>query len=107
MGAHPPGTGRGPALRAYERCRRTLAEELRVSPSEKTEAAYLALLEEETGAPGTVLNPAQHGHGTRSVPAREPPGPPSPTLTPATSPPFRFVNTHLEAPPFASSRRKS
>ncbi|HEX2048149.1 MAG TPA: tetratricopeptide repeat protein [Acidimicrobiales bacterium] len=44
MQAHAGAGNRGEALRAYERCRRLLAEELGVSPSPPTEAAYLALL---------------------------------------------------------------
>jgi DNA-binding SARP family transcriptional activator len=38
------GGDRGEALRAYERCRRLLAEELGVDPSAELEAAYLAVL---------------------------------------------------------------
>lgn len=51
MKAHAGGGNRGEALRAYERCRRVLAEELGVSPSPATEAAYVALLGEEPEAP--------------------------------------------------------
>ncbi|MGI8806483.1 MAG: tetratricopeptide repeat protein [Acidimicrobiales bacterium] len=47
MGAHVGAGNRGEALRAYERCRRVLAEQLGVSPSPATEAAYTALLGEE------------------------------------------------------------
>ncbi|HEX3621550.1 MAG TPA: tetratricopeptide repeat protein [Acidimicrobiales bacterium] len=47
MRAHAGAGNRGEALRAYERCRRVLADELGVSPSPPTEAAYLALLGEE------------------------------------------------------------
>ena len=47
MNAHAGAGNRGEALRAYERCRRLLAEELGVSPSPSTEAAYVALLGEE------------------------------------------------------------
>ena len=42
--AHAAAGNRGEALRAYERCRRTLVEELGVDPSPTTEAAYLELL---------------------------------------------------------------
>jgi len=47
MQAHAGAGNRGEALRAYERCRHILSEELGVSPSPPTEAAYLALLGEE------------------------------------------------------------
>lgn len=51
MEAHAGAGNRGEALRAYERCRRVLVEELGVSPSPSTEAAYVALLGEEPGEP--------------------------------------------------------
>jgi predicted ATPase/DNA-binding SARP family transcriptional activator/Tfp pilus assembly protein PilF len=51
MQAHAGAGNRGEALRAYERCRRVLAEELGVSPSPSTEAAYVALLGEEPEPP--------------------------------------------------------
>lgn len=44
--AHAKAGNRGEALRAYERCRRVLAEELGVNPSPSTEAAYLGLLQD-------------------------------------------------------------
>lgn len=47
MAAHAGAGNRGEALRAYERCRRTLADELGVNPSAATEAAYLQLLGDE------------------------------------------------------------
>ena len=47
MEAHAGAGNRGEALRAYERCRRVLADQLGVGPSPATEAAYLALLGEE------------------------------------------------------------
>ncbi|HTJ76880.1 MAG TPA: tetratricopeptide repeat protein [Acidimicrobiales bacterium] len=47
MQAHAGAGNRGEALRAYERCRRVLAEELGVNPSPQTEAAYLELLGDE------------------------------------------------------------
>lgn len=44
MGAHARAGNRSAALRAYDRCRRTLAEQLGVTPTTHTEAAYVALL---------------------------------------------------------------
>jgi predicted ATPase/DNA-binding SARP family transcriptional activator len=51
MHAHAGAGNRGEALRAYERCRRVLGEDLGVSPSPATEAAYVALLGQEPGPP--------------------------------------------------------
>jgi DNA-binding SARP family transcriptional activator len=50
MQAHVAAGNRAEALRAYERCRRLLAEELGVDPSPETEAAYLELLGQEPAA---------------------------------------------------------
>jgi DNA-binding SARP family transcriptional activator len=47
MSAYAAAGSRGEALRAYERCRLLLAEELGVRPSAETEAAYVALLGDE------------------------------------------------------------
>lgn len=47
MQAHAGAGNRGEALRAYERCRRVLADQLGVNPSPATEAAYVALLGDE------------------------------------------------------------
>ena len=47
IAAHAGAGSRGEALRAYERCRRVLSDDLGVSPSASTEAAYLALLGDE------------------------------------------------------------
>ena len=44
---------RGEALRAYERCRRLLAEELGIDPSVDLELAYLELLRSEHASPGS------------------------------------------------------
>jgi DNA-binding SARP family transcriptional activator/energy-coupling factor transporter ATP-binding protein EcfA2 len=48
--AHAAAGDRAEALRAYERCRRLLAEELGVDPSPELEAAYLDLLRAEPAA---------------------------------------------------------
>jgi predicted ATPase/DNA-binding SARP family transcriptional activator/Tfp pilus assembly protein PilF len=58
MQAHAGAGNRGEALRAYERCRRVLAEELGVNPSPSTEAAYVALLGDEPPAPAPAPIPA-------------------------------------------------
>jgi predicted ATPase/DNA-binding SARP family transcriptional activator len=57
MEAHARAGNPAAALRAYERCRVILAEELGASPSERTQAAYLTLLAGESGAPPTNLRP--------------------------------------------------
>ncbi len=57
-GAHHTAGNRGEALRAYERCRRTLAEELGVSPSARTEAMYLRLLTDDGPAPAPAPAPS-------------------------------------------------
>jgi DNA-binding SARP family transcriptional activator len=44
MRAHAAGGNRAEALRAFQRCRALLADELGVDPSPETEAAYLQLL---------------------------------------------------------------
>jgi predicted ATPase/DNA-binding SARP family transcriptional activator/Tfp pilus assembly protein PilF len=59
MKAHAGAGNRGEALRAYERCRRVLAEELGVSPSPSTEAAYVALLGEEPEGPAPAPTPQE------------------------------------------------
>lgn len=51
IGAHAAAGNRAEALRAYERCRHVLAEELGVNPSPTTEAAYLALLHDDGPSP--------------------------------------------------------
>jgi DNA-binding SARP family transcriptional activator len=48
--AHAAAGDRGEALRAYDRCRRLLAEELGVDPSPALEAAYLELLRDQAVA---------------------------------------------------------
>ena len=44
MEAHAAAGSRGEALRTYEKCRKTLAEDLGVVPAPQTEALYLRLL---------------------------------------------------------------
>lgn len=46
IAAHATAGNRAKALRAYETCRRTVIEELGVSPSSAVEAAYLELLDQ-------------------------------------------------------------
>ena len=58
MAAHAAAGSRGEALRAYERCRRLLAEELGVRPAPETESAYLTLLGDAPEA-GTTTNSAE------------------------------------------------
>lgn len=82
IAAHAAGGSRGEALRAYERCRRALAEELGVPPSAETEAAYLALLGDEPGdearradapeAPVTVPTPLLPTQPRRRLVGRDP-----------------------------------
>lgn len=55
--AHGAAGNRAEALRAYERCRRTLAEELGVNPSPTTEAAYLRLLTDDDPAAAPAPGP--------------------------------------------------
>ena len=55
--AHAAAGNPGAALRAYERCRAVLAEELGASPSERTEAVYLALLAGDDPAAGNESPP--------------------------------------------------
>jgi DNA-binding SARP family transcriptional activator len=69
LAAHAAAGDRGEALRAYDRYRRVLAEELGVGPSPELEAAYLELLHAEP-ADGTLALVA--------VPAAGPPPAPGP-----------------------------
>lgn len=59
MDAHSLAGNRAEALRTHERCRRVLKEELGVSPSPRTEAAYAALLDVSATAdrPGAKAPP--------------------------------------------------
>ena len=69
LAAHVAAGNRGEALRAYDRYRRVLAEELGVGPSPELEAAYLELLHAEP-ADGTLAPVA--------VPPAGPPHAPGP-----------------------------
>ena len=51
MRVHLSAGNRAEGLRAYERCRALLAEELGVPPSPGTESAYLELLQVDTASP--------------------------------------------------------
>jgi len=57
MEAHATAGNRAEALRAYERCRRLLAEELGAYPSPETESIYRSLLEAPSG--GVVVGIVQ------------------------------------------------
>jgi DNA-binding SARP family transcriptional activator len=70
--AHTAAGDRGEALRAYDRYRRVLAEELGVGPSPELEAAYLELLHAEPAGDA----PARSGTA----------GPPTPPTPPAPAP---------------------
>src|SRR5215207_8526770 len=65
LAAHTAAGDRGEALRAYDRYRRVLAEELGVGPSPDLEAAYLELLHAEPAAEPPAV----------TVPGPPPPGP--------------------------------
>jgi DNA-binding SARP family transcriptional activator len=70
MQAHAAAGNPGEALRAYDRCRRLLAEELGVDPSPELEAFYLDLLR---AAPANQED-LRASPGLRLPPAGEPPG---------------------------------
>jgi DNA-binding SARP family transcriptional activator len=55
MRAHEAAGNRAEALRAYNRCRRLLAEEMGVDPSPETEHAYRSLLGDEPTGPLRTL----------------------------------------------------
>jgi DNA-binding SARP family transcriptional activator len=55
ISAHVAGGNRGEALRAYERCRRVLGEELGVDPSPETEQLYRTLLGDEPATRPTLV----------------------------------------------------
>lgn len=82
------GSGNGAAaVRAYERCRRLLAEELGVDPSPETQRLQHELLK---GFPSTHERTAGAGVGTPTI-ARHMP------VTPATVPPYLGLRTFEEA----------
>ena len=58
LAAHAAGGNRAEALRAYERCRRLLSEELGVDPAPETESLYLTLLGDEPQPRPRVVNPS-------------------------------------------------
>lgn len=70
MRAHAAAGDRAAALRAFERCRATLADELGVDPSPQTEAVYLEILRsqrvEHPGPSGVALD-IRDGAGSRLV----------------------------------------
>ena len=74
MSAYAAAGSRGEALRAYERCRLLLAEELGVRPSAETEEAYRALLGDEPPGPAPPPAPAA------PAPVPVPRAPPLPAL---------------------------
>jgi DNA-binding SARP family transcriptional activator/energy-coupling factor transporter ATP-binding protein EcfA2 len=63
MRARAAAGDRGEALRAYDRCRRLLAEELGVDPSPELEAAYLELLHDGPAAPSSPSAALPLGEG--------------------------------------------
>ena len=71
MAAHAGAGNPAEALRAYERCRVVLAEELGVSPSERVQAAYEAVLAGETNTPATNLRPELSSFVGRTKARRE------------------------------------
>ena len=71
MAAHAGAGNAAEALRAYERCRVVLAEELGVSPSERVRAAYEAVLAGETHKPVTNLRPELSSFVGRTEARRE------------------------------------
>jgi DNA-binding SARP family transcriptional activator len=82
MRAHSATGNRAEALRAYERCRKLLAEEMGINPSAQTEAVYLEILRsslsscrtESAGHMGPDLErrkrltAAAHNHGSDQAP---------------------------------------
>lgn len=69
MTAHIAAGNRAEALRAYQRLRRSLADELGVDPAPETEAAYLELL----GRPASIAAPAEAGDREDRSPGADPP----------------------------------
>jgi len=77
MAAHDAAGNRAEALRAYQRARRLLADELGVDPSAETEAAYLSLLgpAPPTRAPRPAGRAAPPGGGDAGAAGGRPPVP--------------------------------
>jgi DNA-binding SARP family transcriptional activator len=73
--AHAMAGDRGEALRAYDRCRRLLAEELGVDPSPELETAYLELLRAgRTAAPWPKAPPGLQVPLGQALPSASPSG---------------------------------
>jgi DNA-binding SARP family transcriptional activator len=102
MAAHAGAGRRGAALRAYEACRRLLAEELGVAPSSETQSVYAELLGEEgPGDAGADLTPsAPPSAGDARVgtpPAPRPVAPLPAALAPSPAAGFHGRARELEA----------
>jgi YVTN family beta-propeller protein len=79
MRAHAAAGNRAEALRAFERCRTLLADELGVDPDPQTEAVYLDILRAPAAPPpsDTAVRPAR-STPTPSTPAPSAPAPSAP-----------------------------
>ncbi|HEY8547846.1 MAG TPA: AAA family ATPase, partial [Acidimicrobiales bacterium] len=85
MAVHAAAGNRAEALRAYQRLRTMLIEELGVDPSQETEAAYLALLGGEPLTPPPAGPPGAAAAGWASPGL---PGAPGSVLPAGAPPPF-------------------